>query len=240
MAASVLVVKHVPWEGPHRIGEALILAGFELDLRCTIDGDELPPIEDVAAAVFMGGPMNVDEIEEYPGLLIEREWIASAIAGGLPVLGVCLGSQLIARALGAAVSPGPAPEIGWAAVAVHDETDPLARHLAPSTDVLHWHGDIFDLPVGAKLLASSDRTAVQGFRAANAWGFLFHAEADLDLAQLWMDEDAMRDEAIAVLGDDRAARILSEAAEQDMRIREKTSPMFSDFAAFVREGIEAA
>ena len=234
MADRVLVVKHVPWEGPHRIGDALISAEVELDVRCTLDGDELPGVDEVIGAVFMGGPMNVDEVEEYPGLLDEREWIAAAASAGLPMLGVCLGAQLIARALGSAVEPGPAPEIGWAPITVHEESDPLARHLAPEADVLHWHGDVFDLPPGAALLASSARTAVQGFRAGNAWGFLFHAEADLDLARLWMNEPSMRDEALTVLGEEGTARILSEAAELDVRIRERTDPLFSEFAEIVR------
>jgi GMP synthase (glutamine-hydrolysing) len=234
MADRVLVVKHVPWEGPHRIGDALVSADVELDVRCTLDGDDLPAIDEVIGAVFMGGPMNVDETEEYPGLAIEREWIAAASEANLPVLGVCLGAQLIARALGSTIVPGPAPEIGWAPVTIHDDTDPLARHLAPTADVLHWHGDIFDLPPGATLLASSARTEVQGFRKGRAWGFLFHAEADLDLARLWMNEESMRDEAIDALGEAEASRILSEAAELDVRIRERTNPLFKDFAAIVR------
>ena len=112
MADQVLVVKHVPWEGPHRIGAALVAAGFDLLECCTLDGDDLPQLDQVVGAVFMGGPMNVDEIDEYPGLLAEREWIASPAAAGLPLLGVCLGAQLIARALGSTITPGPAPEIG--------------------------------------------------------------------------------------------------------------------------------
>lgn len=236
MADRVLVVKHVPWEGPHRIGEALIVGGFELDVRCVLDGDELPAVDEVTGAVFMGGPMNVDQVEEYPGLLIEREWLAVASEKQLPVLGVCLGAQLLARALGSNIVAGPVPEIGWAPVTIRDASDPLAGHLAPETDVLHWHGDVFDLPPGATLLASSARTEVQGFRKNNAWGFLFHAEADLDLARLWMNEDAMRDEAVGALGEDEAARILSEGAELDARIREQTAPMFKAFAEIVRRG----
>src|SRR4051794_7122153 len=234
MAERVLVVKHVPWEGPHRIGAALISAEVELDVRCTLDGDALPAVDDVIGAVFMGGPMNVDEVDDYPGLLIEREWIAAAVEAGLPVLGVCLGAQLIARALGSTVVAGPQPEIGWGPVTVHEPADPLARHLAPETDVLHWHGDVFDLPPGATLLASSAHTPVQAFRKGNAWGFLFHAEADLDLATQWMNEESMRAEAIDALGEDDAARILSEAAELDVRIRERTEPLFGEFAAIVR------
>lgn len=234
MADRVLVVKHVPWEGPHRIGDALIAGGLELDVRCVLDGDELPGVDDVAGAVFMGGPMNVDEVEEYPGLLIEREWLAEAAEKQLPILGVCLGAQLLARALGSNVAPGAEPEIGWAPVTILDATDPLAAHLAPETDVLHWHGDVFDLPPGASHLASSGRTEVQGFRKDNAWGFLFHAEADLDLVRLWMNEESMRDEAVKALGEEGAARILSEAAELDARIRDRTTPLFKQFAAVVR------
>lgn len=234
MADRVLVVKHVPWEGPHRIGDALITGGLELDVRCVLDGDDLPSVDEVSGAVFMGGPMNVDQIEEFPGLLAEREWIAVAARAQLPMLGVCLGAQLIARALGSAVTPGPAPEIGWAPVKILDASDRLAGHLAPETDVLHWHGDVFDLPSEATLLASSARTAVQGFRKDNAWGFLFHAEADLDLARTWMNEESMREEATATLGDEESARIVSEAAELDDRIREKTEPLFKEFAAIIR------
>ncbi len=230
----VLVVKHVPWEGPHRIGDALIAGGLELDVRCVLDADELPPVDEVAGAVFMGGPMNVDQVEEFPGLLAEREWIAAAAGAQLPLLGVCLGAQLVARALGSDVVPGPSPEIGWAPVKIHDEQDRLAGHLAPETDVLHWHGDVCELPPGASLLASSARTAVQAFRKGDAWGFLFHAEADLDLARLWMNEASMRDEAVGTLGEDGAARILTEGAELDARIRERTAPLFKEFAAIIR------
>jgi GMP synthase (glutamine-hydrolysing) len=234
MADRVLVVKHVPWEGAHRIGSALVSAEVELDVRCTLDGDSLPRVDEVIGAVFMGGPMNVDQVEEFPGLLVEREWLAEAASANLPVLGVCLGAQLLARALGAEVFAGPEPEIGWAPITIHDETDPLVRHLAPEADVLHWHGDVFELPPGAARLASSARTEVQGFRKGNAWGFVFHAEADLDLARTWMGERSMRDEAVAALGEQEAARILTEAAELDARIREQTDPMFEAFAALTR------
>ncbi|MFT4050077.1 MAG: type 1 glutamine amidotransferase [Solirubrobacterales bacterium] len=229
MPDRALIVKHVPWEGPHRIGEALLRAGFELDVRCVLDGDPLPATSDVTCAVFMGGPMNVDQIDRYPGLLAEREWITGAVDAGMPLLGVCLGSQLLARALGSAVAPGPAPEIGWAEVEVHGSDDELARFLAPACEVLHWHGDVFELPPGARLLASSAHTAVQGFRARNAWGFLFHAEADAELARAWMDEPSMRAEAEAALGGD-AASITARAASLDAALRERTDPLFDAFA----------
>ncbi len=101
----------------------------------------------------------------------------------MPLLGICLGAQLLARALGAEVRPGPKPELGFAEVRVHDPADPLLGGLAPGAEVLHWHGDVFDLPVGAHHLASSAMTENQAFRVNNAWGVLFHPEADSPLSR---------------------------------------------------------
>ena len=208
MTGSVLVVTHVPWEGPHRIADALTRAGIQIDHRRPLEGDQLPPVAQVAGAVFMGGPMNVDDVERHPALLAEREWLGDAITEGLPTLGVCLGAQLLARAAGAKVTRGAAPEIGWAPVEIVDLDDPLVHFLAPTSEVLHWHGDVLELPQGARHIASSARTEVQGFRIANAWGLLFHAEADAALVDLWLAESSMRAEA---------GRALGEAACDDIR-----------------------
>ncbi len=229
MPRRALIVTHVPWEGPHRIARALEGAGLELDFRCTLDGDPLPSHQEVSAAVFMGGPMNVDETDRYPSLALEREWIAEAVRMDMPMLGVCLGSQLLARALGAAVTPGPAPEIGWSHIQVHVDSDPLIGPLAPAAEVLHWHGDVIGLPPGATLLASSEQSPVQAFRRGNAWGLLFHAEADLQLAEQWMAEPSMRAEAEAELGDQVPA-VVSRAREIDQRVRTATDPVFEAFA----------
>jgi GMP synthase (glutamine-hydrolysing) len=232
-APRVLVVQHVPWEGPHRIGRALEAAGLELDIRLPLDGEELPALDEVAGAVFMGGPMNVDEIDRYPGLLAEREWLTEAIGADLPVLGVCLGSQLIARAVGAEIRPGPAPEIGWAPVWIHDAEDPIVGALSPGTPVLHWHGDIFDLPPGATHLASSDRTATQAFRVRNAWGLLFHAEADAELAESWLGESSMGDEAAHTLGPEGPAAIAADAREFAPQLIAASTPGFAAFAELI-------
>jgi GMP synthase (glutamine-hydrolysing) len=100
--------------------------------------------------------------------------------------------------------------------------------------VLHWHGDVFSLPAGATLLASSAQTAVQGFRVHNARGFLFHAEADLDLTRAWLAEPSMRDEAVHAFGPDGPARILGDAELADDQIRRQTQPLFAEFAAVAR------
>lgn len=229
-AGRALIVTHVPWEGPHRIADALSAAGLELDVRRPLEGDALPDHDEVAAAVFMGGPMNVDDTDRHPALATEREWIAEAVLRDLPLLGVCLGSQLLARALGAEVRPGAAPEIGWGEVEVADAEDLLLLHLSPRTEVLHWHGDVFDLPPGATLLARSAQTPVQAFRRGNAWGLLFHAEADAELTALWLSESSMREEAAAALGESGPATIAARADAISASIISRTTPLFHRFA----------
>jgi len=185
----LLTIQHVPWEGPHRIADAC----GALDVRrvAPLEGDALPDHPEVSGALVMGGPMNVDDVERHPALATEREWLAEALRRDLPLLGVCLGAQLLARALGAEVRPGEEPEIGFAEVEVHDPADPILGGLAPSSTVLHWHGDVFDLPPGAQSLATSAKTEPQAFRAGNAWGVLFHAEADAALVETWLREPTM-------------------------------------------------
>jgi len=231
---TLLAVQHVPWEGPHRILDAC--GALRVKTVKPLAGHSLPPHEEVAGAVFMGGPMNVDEVERFPALAAEREWLAGAVARGMPVLGICLGAQLLARALGAEVRRGEAPEIGFAPVDVTDPGDPLLGGLAPRSEVLHWHGDVFDLPDGAECLASSERTACQAFRAGNAWGVLFHPEADLALVEAWLAVPEMIDEAVAALGDEGEHALPERAAELEAELVERTAPGFAAFAEIVAGG----
>lgn len=231
---TLLAVQHVPWEGPHRILDAC--GGLQVRTVKPLAGQPLPAHEEVAGAVLMGGPMNADEVERFPALAAEREWLAEAVGRGMPVLGICLGAQLLARALGAEVRPGPAPEIGFGPVEVIDPTDPLLGGLAPRADVLHWHGDVFDLPPGAEHLASSERTECQAFRAGNAWGVLFHPEADYALVEAWLAVPAMLREAVAALGDEGEHALPERAAELEDGLIERTAPGFAAFAEIVAGG----
>jgi GMP synthase (glutamine-hydrolysing) len=130
---------------------------------------------------MMGGPMGVYEGARYPWIPCQRRRLARRLAADRPTLGVCFGAQMIAAALGAAVVPGPAPEIGFAPLDIHAEarSGPL-RHLV-GVPVLHWHGDTFALPTGGRLLASSSAYPNQAFQyGANVLALQFHAEMGTD------------------------------------------------------------
>jgi GMP synthase (glutamine-hydrolysing) len=213
---TLLAIQHVPWETPHRI----------LDACGGLHVHTVKPLADQPLPAH-------DEVERFPGLAAEREWLAEAVRRQLPVLGICLGAQLLARALGAEVRPGERKEIGFAPVEVHDPTDPILGGLAPSTDVLHWHGDVFDLPDGATALASSALTEHQAFRAGNAWGVLFHPEADLALVEAWLAVPEMIDEAVEVLGNEGAHALPEQTSEAEAALVERTAPGFAAFAELV-------
>jgi GMP synthase (glutamine-hydrolysing) len=228
---TLLAIQHVPWETPHRILDAC--GALHVQTAKPLAGQPLPAHDEVAGAVVMGGPMNVDEVDRFPGLAAEREWLEEALRRQLPLLGICFGAQLLARAMGAAVRPGERPEVGFAPVQVHDAGDPLLGGLAPGGAVLHWHGDVFDLPEGATSLASSEWTEHQAFRRGNAWGVLFHPEADFALVEAWLGQPRMVAEAVAALGDEGESALADRAAELESELVRRTAPGFEAFAALV-------
>jgi GMP synthase (glutamine-hydrolysing) len=229
---TVLVLIHASWERPHRIRDAFG-AGVELREVEALAGDLLPAHEEIDGVVAMGGPMNVDDIRRHPELEAEREWLAGAVDRQIPVLGICLGAQLLARALGAEVRPGKRPEIGFASVQVKDRNDPVLGALAPEATVLHWHGDVFDLPKGARSLASSAVTEHQAFRYGNAWGVLFHPEADTAMVEAWMKVPDMVMEAGRAIGLGASGLLPSQAEDLEPGLLECTTPGLRAFAELV-------
>jgi GMP synthase (glutamine-hydrolysing) len=203
VSRSVLVLHSDPnLHGTGRLGAAIARAGLEAREVCAWEADmaALRPSDHAAVAV-MGGEMNALDDERYPYLADEAELVRRALAEDVPVLGICLGGQLLARALGADVTIAEELEGGWLPIepagAAHPD-DPVLGHLAEPTGVFIWHHDVFALPEDATLLARSEATANQAFRHGRAWGLQFHPEVDGDLFESWlaahpalqMDEDA--------------------------------------------------
>lgn len=175
-------LQHVAYEGLGTIEPALLARGYRIShTRFYQPAAQLPALDDIDLLVVMGGPMGVGEQARYPWLDAEREFIAAAIARGLPVLGVCLGAQLIASALGARVYPAAHKEIGW--FDVHGVAGGALALDAPLR-VFHWHGDTFDLPGAARLLASSAACAQQAFQwGERVIGLQFHLEVNPALVE---------------------------------------------------------
>lgn len=178
-----VVIQHVPFEGPGLIAPALFAVGSEVSVVRADLGDALPAAAQLDVLVVMGGPMGAFDDLEHPHLVEERALIAECVRLGKPVLGVCLGAQLLAAALGASVHRGPVEEIGAGEVELTATGDPVLSPSGPRVPVVHWHGDTFDLPDGAELLARSDLYAHQAFRVGTAYGLQFHVE--IGSAELW-------------------------------------------------------
>ncbi len=176
----VIALQHIQCEAPATIAEALAARKIPVRAVHLSHGDPVPPeIGDAAGLVVMGGPMGVYEQERYPHLREEIRLLESALKAETPILGVCLGSQLLASALGAGVRHGARKEIGWHSVSLAHGAgdDPLWKGIPSPFTAFHWHGDVFDLPHGAVPLASSELTPHQAFRyGQNAYGFLCHME----------------------------------------------------------------
>jgi GMP synthase-like glutamine amidotransferase len=175
--------QHVPFEGLGSIGSWLEARRAVVTATRFFAGDVLPEAESVDLLVVMGGPMSVNDEELYPWLVAEKRFIAQAIRRGKAVLGVCLGAQLIAAALGARVYPNGEKEIGWFPVYAKtapemfpEEPVPVFRFPEESL-VFHWHGETFDLPTGAVHLARSEACRNQAFQyGRRIVGLQFHLE----------------------------------------------------------------
>jgi GMP synthase-like glutamine amidotransferase len=189
--SRVLVLQHHPSERPGSLGALLEAAGLDLVTVELDAGDTIPSLDDFAAMLVMGGPMDVWEEAEYRWLDPEkaaiRDWVT---VRRRPFLGVCLGNQLLADALGGVVAPMRTPEVGLHPVhrTAEAEGDPLFAGLPPEFEAVHWHlAEVRRLPAGATLLSTNGTSAVQAFRAGSqAWGIQFHIEAEPDTVSRWI------------------------------------------------------
>jgi len=167
---DVVVLQHIACEPPGEYETVLRERGAKLHLVELDEGEPLPALAEFDAIVAMGGPMSVNDDAELPWLTTEKAAIGEAVRAGVPYFGACLGVQLLAASLGARVFPGPEPEVGVLPVTLTAEgaADPLFAGLPASFPTLQWHGDTFDLPEGATLLASSPAFPNQASRYGRA------------------------------------------------------------------------
>jgi GMP synthase (glutamine-hydrolysing) len=225
---KILVFQHVPYEPLGTLDPLLKEAGFRIRyVNFGRDAAQRPGLERYAALIVLGGPMNSHQIDTYPNLLTEVEVIREAVERDMSVLGICLGAQLLAKALGGTVSRNADREIGWYDVVLTPEggSDPVLSSFAAQQKVFQWHEDGIGLPPGAVHLARSAASEVQAFRyGEHAYGFQFHLEVDKSLINRWLtvpDNQALLK--------DEAGRVDPEA------IRAETSASIDELEALSRQ-----
>jgi GMP synthase-like glutamine amidotransferase len=226
---SVLILKNVPHEGPGTIEDFLRerkMAFYIIDLQ----SEELPVTESFDTLVIMGGPMSVNDTDQYPFVTKEIELVKEFINRGKKVLGVCLGAQIMATALGADVYPGPEKEIGWFDIEVEGNgtrdrlmttlaTDPADGAYRNSFKVFHWHGETYDMPEGSVRLARSELYRNQAFRyGKNVYALQFHVEVTNEMIDDWFKNDPVARERMN--------------KETDLFCRELSSRAKNFYAAF--------
>jgi GMP synthase (glutamine-hydrolysing) len=215
LSSSLLAIQHIACEPPAAFEDELRSRGLEV-VRVEVDeGDRLPDWREFPAIVVMGGPMGAYDEPDHPWLVDEKRMLREAVEADVPVWGVCLGAQLLAAALGARVYRGDEPEVGVLPVDLTSAAadDPVFGGAPSSFPALQWHGDSFDLPEGATLLASSPAYPNQAFRVRRSYGLQFHIEVPLELATEWGEVPAYAESLEATLGAGSLDRLLADVAD---------------------------
>ncbi|MFC3166058.1 glutamine amidotransferase [Ciceribacter thiooxidans] len=187
MSKSALILRHLTFEDLGSFAPVLEDEGYR-PVLIEAGIDPLPDPLDADLVVVLGGPIGVNDEQAYPSMTAEREWLAPRLAARRPTLGICLGAQLMAAALGAKVAPMPGKEIGFAPLELTEagRKGPLAA--LDGVSVLHWHGEAFETPAMAENLATTSACATQAFALApNVLGLQFHPEAgELPTFERWL------------------------------------------------------
>lgn len=217
---------------------ALAWSGCDvLTVNMTAPGAVLPPLETVSGVITFGGTANVDETASFPYLAVVRDYTLEAIETSVPYLGICLGSQILARALGRPVVKAPVKEVGFEPLRPTADAadDPLLSLFRDGDMVFQWHEDTYDLPDGATLLARGDRIRVQAYRVRDAaWGIQFHQELDgLELG--WWVANADRELDLEAVWGKSAQELLRESARHMSAHEARGRELFGRFAQIVVE-----
>ncbi len=228
----LLVLQHIACEHPGVFSEVIADRGAE-SVAVELDaGEAMPDWREFDGVVAMGGPMGAGDDAEHPWLADEKRVVRETVEAGKPFLGVCLGVQLLAAALGARVYPAQDPEVGLLEVELTaaGRDDPLFDGLDQRLVSLQWHGDTFDLPEGAVHLAGSEQVPNQAFRAGErAYGVQFHLEVTGEMAREWAAVPAYRDSLAATLGPERGAAFIAEVEERADELHPVARRLFANW-----------
>ncbi|MDO8527950.1 MAG: gamma-glutamyl-gamma-aminobutyrate hydrolase family protein [Deltaproteobacteria bacterium] len=230
---KILVCQHVAHEILGTLNPLFKSHGFRIKYtNFNRDPEAKPDLDGYHGLLILGGPMNVDETEKHPHLVHEVELIQKAIESGLPVLGICLGAQLIAKALGSKVTRHHTKEIGWYDLHLTDagRGDPVLKNFSSTEKMFQWHGDTFDLPKGAIHLASSEICKHQAFRYGdNVYGLQFHMEVDEPMIHRWLKIAANKKEIEETFGAIQLDKILEETPQYIDRLKSLSHLSFGSF-----------
>lgn len=233
----ILVFQHVAAEPLGTLDPLIRRRGHRIRfVNFEREPDAQPNVDRYRGLIVLGGPMNVGDHASRPHLATELRAIARMLELGRPVLGICLGAQLLAHALGAPVRRHVAPEIGWYPLQVTEagRADPVLAPLGASAPVFQWHGQHFEIPGGAVHLARSDTCEQQAFRwGDNAYGFQFHLEMDEALIERWLAHPAYRDELAASGLPHDAEAIRAQTRTHIATMRAQAERVFEEFLDLV-------
>jgi GMP synthase (glutamine-hydrolysing) len=226
MARSILILQHVPWERPGVLGDVLGTHGLQFTPRSFLYGPTPPPLSDISGLVVLGGPMGALDYQQQPALRDEAQLVRAVVDAGIPLLGICLGHQIIAAALGAKLHMNAANEVGVGTVDVVAD-DPVFGAAGSLQPVLHWHHDVVEVPDGATVLASTPETPNQAFRLGDSiLAMQFHLEVDKHMLERWLGVDEMVDD----LSPEVRLSLQADFAAAAPRMRQTADRAFDEFA----------
>lgn len=234
MRKKIVFLKHIKIEGPGTLGAFFKKSGFDIQEIELQDGAQAPSdLTGIAALIILGGPMNVYEEEKFPFLKNENALIQKALAHDVPLLGICLGAQLLAKACGAKVGKSPSAEIGFFDLSLTEDGlyDFLFENVEPPLKVFQWHEDMFDIPQKGRWLASSQGCSHQAFRVnKKAYGLQFHVEVDRAMITAWMKAYWKLDN---VWDHDKACDILAQYDEAKAKLDQAAEQMYANFLSII-------